>query len=433
MGYQHRLVLAALLALAFVSCKKEADVGAPVVTIITPGNGFDLSIPDTLNVVVDVSGEQDVDQVSFTLTNANSFPVIEPLIVVPAGNPVRLEVGIPITSDLIASGEYTLTVQASSGDAHGKDYADMDIMGTPLRLRRVLVIGQPDAGSVNIHVIDSTGAASLANTLVMDLGDAAISSSARTFVIMGAVEGPLVAFAPDGMHVPWQKPNLGGSGIPWFTSLDLCEDGRYYVGTTDGSLRGYNAVTGATERVSSLLVNFRAQCATIVNEGLLVAQADQTGAAWRLGVYQVSSGAMTGDHTLELSVLAMFRRNDTHVLLFGNRDGQGVVEDHDIGNSGGWEPYQWASTITAVERVDANTFLVALSDGSLERFTYSNAGSVTIANIPDIRDLSLDPVSGLVYVAAGTSVLAINPQNGQITSSYGIGTPVRYVLPLLNR
>ena len=109
------------------------------------------------------------------------------------------------------------------------------------------------------------------------------------------------------------------------------------------------------------------------------------------------------------------------------------MEDHDVENGGGWEPYQWTSTITAVERVDANTLLVALADGSLERFTYSNAGSVTIANIADMRNLSLDPVSGLVYVAASTSVLAINPQNGQIASSYSIGSPVHFVLPLLNR
>ena len=433
MGYQHRLVLAALVAVVAVSCKKEEEERAPMVTIVAPGNGFDLSVPATLNVVADVSGEQDIDEVSFTITDANGVPIMEPFSVVPASNPARLEVGIQITSDLIADGDYTLTVQASSGDARGKDYAEIDIIGAPLRLRRVLVIGQPDAGSVSVHVIDSTGAVSLANTLLMDLGDAAVSSAAHTLAVMGAVEGPLVAFAPDGIQVPWQKPNLGGSGTPWFTSLDLCEDGRYYVGTTDGSLRGYNAVTGATERVISLLTNYRAQRTCIVNERLLVAQVDQTGSTWRLGIYQASSGAMTGDPTLEQVVVAMFRRNDTHVLLFGNRDGHGVLEDHDVESGGGWEPYQWTSTVIAVERVDANTLLVALADGKLERFTYSNAGSVTIANIADMRDLSLDPVSGLVYVAAGTSVSAVNPQNGQITSSYSVGSPVHYVLPLLNR
>ena len=102
MGYQHRLVLAALVAVVAVSCKKEEEERAPMVTIVAPGNGFDLSVPATLNVVADVSGEQDIDEVSFTITDANGVPIMEPFSVVPASNPARLEVGIQITSDLIA-------------------------------------------------------------------------------------------------------------------------------------------------------------------------------------------------------------------------------------------------------------------------------------------------------------------------------------------
>ena len=433
MGYQHWLLLVTLTATTFSSCKKEEKVRAPVVTIVTPGNGFDLSVPDTLDVVVDVSGEQAIEQVSFTLTNADGVPISAPLYSAPASNPARLEVVIPITSDLLASGRYTLTVQASSGDMHGKDYTEIDIIGTPLRLRRVLAIGRPDEGSVSVHVIDSTGSISLANTLLMDLGGAAVSSAARTFAMVGSIQGPLIAFGPDGVQVPWQKPNLSGSGIPWFTSLDLCADGRYHVGTTDGTLRGYNAATGATERVYDLSVNFRARSTCLVEQRLVVAQVDQTGSAWQLGVYQASSGAMVAEQVLERTVVAMFKRDGTHVLLFGNDNGQGMVEDHDLMNDGGWEPTTWNSNINAVERLDANTYLVALADGSLERFTYSNAGSITIATIADMRDLSLDPASGLIYAAAGTDVLAINPQNGQTLANYGIGVPVHHVLPLLNR
>ena len=404
-----------------------------MVTIVAPGNGFDLSIPDTLHVVADVSGEEDIDEVLFSITDGNGLPVIEPFQITPTGNPARLEVSIPIISDLIAGGDYTLTVQANAGDAHGKDQADLDISGTPLRLRRLFAIGQPNAGTVSIHIIDSTGAVSLANTLLMDLGGGGVSSAARTFAISGSVEGPLMAFAPDGGQVRWQKPNLGNSGIPWFTSLDIGEDGRYYVGVADGTLRGYNATTGAAERVFDLLPGHHVRTSTIVDERMVTAQVDQGGSAWRLGIYQAVSGALIAEQAVDMSVAFMFRRNDTQVLLFGDRDGHGAVRDHSIVDGGGWEPYAWGAEIAAVERVDANTFLVALTDGIVERFTWSNAGSIPIADLPEVHDLSLDPVSGLVYVAAGTSVLAIDPQNGQVASSYSIGAPMHYVLPLLNR
>lgn len=433
MRYEHRLMAVALCCIAFAGCRKEAATHPPVVTIVAPGNGFNLSIPDTLHVVADVSGEEDIEEVHFSIKDVNGLPVIEPFQIAPTGNPARLEVSIPIISDLIASGDYTLTVQANAGEAHGKDQADLDISGTPLRLRRLFAIGRPDAGSVSIHIIDSTGAVSLANTLLMDLGGGGVSSAARTFVISGSVQGPLMAFAPEGVQVRWQKPNLGNSGIPWFTSLDIGEDGRYYVGMSDGTLRGYNATSGVAERIFDLLPGLLVRSSTIVDDRMVTAQVDQSGSAWRLGIYQAASGALIAEQAVDMRVAFMFRRNGAQVLLFGDRDGHGAVRDHSIADGGGWEPYSWDSGIAAVERVDANTFLVALMDGTLERFTWSNAGSIPIADLPEVRDLSLDPVSGLVYVAAGTSVLAVNPQNGQIASSQSMGAPMYYVLPLLNR
>ncbi len=433
MGYQQWLVLATLTAITFISCKKEEEERAPVVTIVSPSSGFALSVPDTLNVVADVSGEGVINRVTFTVTNASGIPVLEPLTVFPASNPVRLEVGLPITSEALASGGYTLTVRANSGEVSGKDERGFDIVAAPLRLRRVLAIGQPDAGSVSLEMIDSSGTISLASTLVMDLGGAAVSSAAQTFVVAGSIDGPLTAFRSDGVMVQWQKPNLGNSGIPWFTSLDVCDDGRFYVGTTDGLVRGYNATTGGTERVCALLPAKRAQSVVLVGERLLVAQADQLGAEWRITVHQASSGAMVSDQAISLSVVAMFRRNDGQVLLFGDRDGSGVVKDHNIQAGGGWEPYSWNARIAAVERVDANTFLVALADGAIERFNWSTAASVTIANIVGVHDLAYDQVSGMVLVAAASDVITLDPQTGDIAAGYAMGAPVRLVLPLLNR
>ena len=430
---QQRLVVAVFMAGVLVSCKKEAEGTPPEVTILSPASGHDLAIPDTLHVVADVSGAGAVDNVSFTITDANGIPIMAPLIVVPSSDPARLEVDIPIVSDLLAGGDHTLTVQANTADASGRDQRGIDIFPAPLRLRRVLVIGQPAPGTVSVHVIDSTGSVSQVNTMAMDLAGGAVSSAGRTFAIMGAVDGPLTAFAPDGMHVPWQKPNLSGSGIPWFTSLDLCTDGRYHVGMTDGTIRGYNAATGAAERLASLASLHRARTSLIVGDRLLVAQEHQSGASWKLGVYLSSSGTLVAEQPLDQETVALFRRDGSHALLFGNRDGQGVVEDRDIPNGGGWEPYLWNSDITAAEQVDANTYLIALADGRIERFTYANAGSIIIGSFAVTRDLAYEPVSGLVYLASGSDVLAIDPQEGTTTISWSIGHPVRYVLPLLNR
>lgn len=433
MCYQRSLGLCVGLALFVGGCKKDDEPKAPSVVIVSPINGTDLAVPDTLQVVVDVNGEDPVDQVTFTLTNAAGIPVGASISVVPATDPARIEVGIPLTSDLLAGGEHTLTVKAVSGEAQGKDQRNIDLISAPLRLRRVIVISAPQPEQVSVHVIDSLGAVSLANTLVMDLGGAVVSSARQVFTLMGIGQGPLLALAPDGQQVRWQKPNEGSAGIPWFTSLDSGMDERVYVGTTDGNLRGYNASSGVPEYVSVITDGFRTQRVLRQAHRVLQAQTNGLGTQYRMVISQASSGAFITEQLLDKQVVEMFARDDTHVLIFGNRNGQGVVEDRNTDVGGGWEPRIWGSAITAVERIDANTYLVALTDGSLERFTYSNAGSVLIGSPGAITDLALEPVSGTIYAGAGNEVLRIDPQSGSVLTSYPIGVPVRYVLPLLNR
>ena len=433
MRYQRSIGLCFVLALFAGACKKEDEPKAPSVVIVSPTSGTDVSVPDTLQVVVEVNGEDPVDQVTFTLTNADGIPVGASVSVVPATDPARIEVGIPLTSDLLVGGEHILTVKALSGEAQGKDQRNVDLISAPLRLRRVIVISTPQPDQVSIHVIDSLGAVSLANTLVMDLGGAVVCSARQVFALMGIEQGPLMVLAPDGQHVGWQKPNEGSAGIPWFTSLDRGSDERMYVGTTDGYLRGYNASTGVPEYVSEISDGFRTQRVLRQSHRVLQAQANGLGTQYRMVISQASSGAFITEQLLDKQVVEMFARDDSHVLIFGNRNGQGVVEDRNTDVGGGWEPRIWASAITAVEGIDANTFLVALTNGTLERFTYTNAGSVLTGSPGSITDLAFEPVSGTVYAGAGNEVLRIDPQSGSTISSYPIGVPVRYVLPLLNR
>ncbi|HEX2617339.1 MAG TPA: hypothetical protein VHL57_07330, partial [Flavobacteriales bacterium] len=129
----------------------------------------------------------------------------------------------------------------------------------------------------------------------------------------------------------------------------------------------------------------------------------------------------------------VFARTDDQLLLFGNTNGHGVVEERQVDLGGSWQPRTWTQEIITAQRVDSNTWLVALADGGVERFTYSNASSLNIAQVPGIRDMALDPLSGLMYLAAGSQVIAVNSQTGQTAATYPIGGEVRYVLPFFNR
>lgn len=433
MRFQQTVWIVVLVAMGAVGCRKEEDVSAPTVTIVVPGSSHSLAVPDTLRITADVSSDQALDRITFSVAGANGVPIVPSVSVGQGSMGGRFEVRMAFTSPTLPPGTYTLTVQAVAGDGSGKDFRTIHLTGEPLRMRRVFAIAQPDAGTTVIHAIDSTGALSVVNTLVMDLGGAAVSSIAQTLAVMGSVNGPLMGFAADGQTVRWLKPNGGASGIPWFVALDRCADGLFHVGTTDGYSRAYNPTTGNTEVVCSAGNGFRPKVKALIGSRLAQAETDVTGTTWRLALYEASSGVYIGEQPMDKKCIALHPRDDVHLLVFGTRNGQGVVEDRDVQNGGGWEPRTWPAAITCVERVDANTFLVGLENGTIERFTWSNAGSLLVANLPDVQHMSVDPVSGLVYVAAGENVYLLDQQNGQFTATWAIGAPVKYALPLFNR
>lgn len=432
MRFQHVLLLLGLPALLLPACKKDEGGPPPSVRITTPGDGFDLNVPDTLHVEADVSGDDGVDMVSFMISDANGIAIMAPVIVVPGSNPAHLSIDLPVTSEQLTGGEYTLTVRAVSGELSTKAYVHFDIVPAPLRTRQVLVLVRPDPGTVAIHVIDSTNTVSMASQLSMDLAGAVVSSTTQRYMLAGSTQGPLMALAPSAAQTLWEIPNNGG-GATWFTALDLCTDGRCYAGTADSRLRGYNTLTGALERTLQIGGGRRVRHSCIVGDRIVTAESDALGAAWMTASYQSMSGVPIAEHPLALKVVGMYLRDDEQVLFFGDQNGMGTVRDHNVQGGGGWNPYQWNAAITAVERVDAGTFIVALDNGSVERFTYPSSGSVPIAQVDGVNDLAYEPVSGLVYAGTGSDVLAINPQTGQVVMSIAIGAPVAYVLPLLNR
>lgn len=433
MRYQQVLLMLAFSGSVLVACRKDEAGTPPTVSIVAPYNGFDLSVPDTLMVVVDIGGQDRVDRVIATLSDGNSVPVVPSVSTVPVATPGRVTLALPLLSEALRSGQYHLSVEARSGDASARDYRTVDLLEAPLRLRNVVLVGAPMGNTVPISLIDSTGALHAVNNVVTDLAGAGISSSAQRFYLVGAVAGPLLAVAPNGLQVLWQQQNQSNNGLPWFTSLDVGADDRVYVGNTNGVLNGYNAHSGSTEFVAAINDGYRVLRCCVANGLVITVEQDVTATHQRVRLYQQSSGGFVAEQVLDKDVIAMFPRSDANVLLFGNRGSQGVVEDRSISGSGGWEPRSWNEHITAVEQVDGDHFLVALAGGGLERFTYSSASSLPLASGTPISDLAYDPVHGTVFAASGSLVRSLDPQSGAVLASWSAGSEVRYVLPLLNR
>lgn len=432
MRFQQALAIAAIAGISATACKKDPANEQPRISILLPATGASATVPDTLLVKVQASDDLGLERVYVALLDANGIPAVGGVSAPASGTSATITLELPIVSQQLAGGLYTLRATASDGSLTGWDARSLHITAAPLRLRAMYSLAQPTAGSVALYRTDSTGQTTLAATWGMDLGGAAISSFAQRLFIAGGATGSLSALDPDGLLPVWQVPNQSAIGVPWFTSVDLCDDGRLYAGMDNGTVHGYTAATGTGGTVASLQEQFRAErCITFGDQLICTAHHFLTGER-RLYIFHRTTGAQLAVQALSIDPVGLFTRDAGHVLLFGNSNGQGRVLDRTLDGGGNWEACTWGTTITAVVRTAPNAWLVALASGELTRYSYGG-GALPLAGTPVLHTLAYDDVNGRAYGGADGQVIALDPATGATIGTAAVNGTVVRVLPLYNR
>ena len=433
MRYEQALLLPALCGVLLGACKKEPGNEAPHISIIAPAEGASCSVPDTLMITVQASDDIGLAQVAVSLLNQDQIPAGPSASRTVSGKGISVTLAMPIVSEQLPSGVYTLYATAYDGSLIGNDFRTLHVSAVPLRLRAVYTVAETGGNTV-LYKTDSLGQTNTAASWPMDLGGAAASPGAQMLFVAGGAQGNFMALSPDGTGVAWQLPNLGSIGAPWFTSVDACADGRVYVGQDNGALRGFMAGSGTGTCTATLPDQFRATRSVTVGDLLICTERHFVTHEERIGIHYRSTGTLQTTQPLDLTPVNLFDRDGgQHLLVFGNRNGQGVVQDRSIPGGGGWEPYHWPSPITAVERVAQGTWLVALASGDLQRFTFSNAASLSIATTPVLNTMTYNEMDGSVFGGADGQVVRIDPSTGAVSPAWGVAGNVRKVLPMLNR
>jgi hypothetical protein len=429
---QQRLLLLLFLVVVALGCRKDKDDTPPTVRILVPGNGASISVPDTLTVRVEVSDDRVVRSVVISLNDVNGVPVAPPVTVTVGAPSAVIERDLVVTDERLNSGTYTVTARASDGSNERNAFRSIQVQAAPLRLRAVFITPPFGNQSALVQRLDSTGVMS-AFTTVQDLNGAAIDSYHQRLLLAGSASAPLVAIPTAAGAVSWQQPNLNAESIPYFEGLRVDpSDGRIYYCTNDGFIRGFTG-TGSQTYTAQALQTFRARRTVVVGERLVSVQQSISLPERRLVTQAYASGALIAQFALDLDVVGMYRRTDQHVLIFGNRDGTGVVQDRNIQEGGSYEPREFPGTaITATVRIDANTWVIALA-GQLIRYSHSSNSISPLASGSTATTLAYEAATGTLYAGVDDQLMTLDPLTGAITGSYSIPGGVGRILPLLNR
>ncbi|MBV6405420.1 MAG: hypothetical protein IT228_15350 [Flavobacteriales bacterium] len=427
------LALAVALLLCVVAgCRKDKDGEAPVITILAPGAGAQLQVPGEVTVRAAVSDERQVVQVRFTVLDPQGIPVATVPAVAVDAPAAEVERSLALANEALRSGTYQILVSATDGTNETRAFRALTVVEAPLRLRAVHVVSAV-GGQTAVLRIDSTGIAAPFATLDQDVGQAVLCSGSRTLVIAGDVSGPVTALDAELGAVRWQLPNTNALGGTFFTGLDRLDADRLVVARANGLLSVHAAANGAGHFTAAAMDGRYPRRHALLGDRLLSEQPLVAGNGRLLAIYTAYTGELLAQRPLDLVVAGFSALDDDRVLLFGERDGDGVVRELNVELGGGWEPQVLVGQpVQCMVSAPGQVAFLGTSAGLL-RYTYGTNTLVPVVAGAAVPAVARDAVTGAVYIAVPGQVQRVDGGSGAVLQSWPVAGEVVAVLPFFNR
>lgn len=428
-GYEHSALLALLMALSFVSCKKDADTTAPNVEILAIDGAQPVVVPGNITVRVSMSDNHIVEGLTVQVIDAKGSAISNTASITIGSSSATVDFPLSITDERIRTGDYSVLARATDGTNDGRAFADLGVTGVPLRFKGLFAIASAGS-STTVYRVDSTLAVSTFLSLTQDAGTAAIDQYERLLFIGGTDTGPLLAIDLLTGTTRWQIANENIGGLPWFRAMTFDPAARWlWVAQEDGRIRAFS--TGGGQRAAALAIEgSRPLAFAVLPDHVLSAQQDITLGSRSLVVYWRESGAQFNVHTTDHESVALGALGDG-LVDFGNDASGATVHVEALDGSSPWEPITFpGQTFHDVCPIGSGEFLLALDEG-VKRYSGSTSATSLSSLVAD--HLAYDAANEVAYAAVGDMVHVFNASTGAVIGSVQLpAVPIR-LLAWLNK
>jgi len=426
----HLYFVASLIVIS-AGCRKDRDSTAPQVQVSAPGIGSTVQLPDTFVVQVDVSDDHALGRLVIDVLNTDGSPVATTASFTLSGTTASVQHAFIITDERLRSGDYTIEARAFDGSNEGKGSLTIQLNEVPLRLRAVFMAPAFSNTASTIQKLDSAWQLSDLVT-VQDLNGIAVDSYTQHLMIAGSQFQPFQALPTTTSSNSWQYAAPGNDAPEQFTALSVDpSNGLTYFATRDGFIRGFTG-NGAQVFTAQSLSGYHTQAIVALDERVITWQKAIVGPEQQAVSYTVA-GSVLEILPVPFERIHLFRRISGRLILFANDNGNGVVKDLNITEAGSPTRYLFTEgTFRAAVQLDADNYIVALPD-RIFRYTYSTNIRQQIATGMVVEDMAYDRATGLLFVAEGNTIHALDPNTGMIANSFSTGMAVAHIGILNNR
>ncbi len=190
--------------LVLASCSDMEDNQDPVIIYEYPEEAVAITMPDTLDVRVEISDDRMIRTVVLSLVDENKIPVVPSLYYYPNTAQYTLLASLPLVDKTLENGQYQLLVTASDGVNSKDKYREIRINGIPVEIKAYFAITKRLDFESNIHKLNPVFETDTQFTIYRDYRLSAVHSLWEQFYFVTGEPSDLVAYDPVSFETEWE-------------------------------------------------------------------------------------------------------------------------------------------------------------------------------------------------------------------------------------
>ncbi|MCU0436156.1 MAG: hypothetical protein MUC87_22055 [Bacteroidia bacterium] len=418
----HTLWLLVLVVLW--SCRRQNDEEPPRISFIQPAAGINVSAFDTLRLVIKVSDNEMLSECGIRVVNSALVPVFPEVVQSLSGREDTVRMNYVLNDARVPSGTCYIEVRVSDGPNNARQYRQIQFAEAPLQLLGLCYATQNTSNQTGIYRCDTSWQPQLISQQPGVCSDVAVSNWWQQVYMSTGNSGILRAEPLENTASSWQVNIPQGPPTAWSSIYEhnrriwAAQFGDELIRAFDqAGTSVYNVACGAGMRPYKLGGTGRY---------VVAAEHDAPQAVKQLEVFDILTGAAIHFYPLTIDVVAIEPVDSVSVFVYGNSAGQGYAYLYNCLTNTAWQPYTIASglEVRGACRVDGNTQLLSMSNGTVQKFTLNPLGMIPWLTATQPGKINYDVVNNQVFIADGTSIGIYQYTNAQWVRSINTTLPV---------
>lgn len=413
------------IILLFSSCKKNDENKAPVITIVSPGEGTSFNIDQEIMVEINVSDDVEIKFIKVGVKDENSIAITPSQTIQVNEKTVAKKIRFALDQSTAKSGKSFVTILANDGEKETKKYVEIIINEVP-KVATGFITAQLSGTNTLVNYYTVNGEKQNSYTIQGSYSSGTFFSSSKVWVGCSQNSGA-VAYGIPSWNMIWTNNSAQIENFTRDEEQLFLLKGDYY--TTAYNIKDFSVLKNFYDPN----FNYKPFCAANNTQMFCAFQKHQNASVQnKIIVYDFNTSSILKELLLNEEIKSMeFFFNNVFIAHTISSSNQHRIAIYDADSNELNNLYTSGSPVKSIKKLDNNLLLI-LSGSGLGILNIQTHAFQSIINKNNITDFELENVKNQIYLLCGNQI-EVYSLNGDLFSALTLAEIPHFIDITYNR